>query len=163
MAGSIRKLLRVGVGVLLLPVAACGTYVAQGQDVPGCTVQKGVSTCRWDVLQEVLAAAHTVSVPPSPRDQFTEMQLRKLVGELGKSATGPEQKADMEVDIVPVGNNGLVVGPGDQPLAVLRVFDTREGPGKLVWAEVYTGQPDRPWGSTVRAVIDQFQTRLTKP
>jgi len=159
---SVMKWLRVWVGIVLLPVAVCGTCVAQGQDVAGCTVQKGVSTCRWDVFQQVLAAAHTVSVPPSPRDQFTETQLRKLVGDLGKSVSGPEQKADMKFDIVAVGNNGIVVGPGDQPLAVLRVFDTREGPGKLVWAEVYTGQPDRPWGSTVRAVIDQFQARVGK-
>jgi len=61
-----------------------------------------------------------------------------------------------------VGDDGVVVGPGDQALAVLRVFDTRNGARKLVWAEIFTGQPDRPWASDVRAVINQFQARFGK-
>jgi len=162
MTGSTIKMMRVWVGVLLLAGGACGTNVAQGQDVAGCTMQKGVSTCRWSDFRQVLAAAHTVSVPPNPRDQFTETQLRKLVGDLGKVVSGPEQKADLLVDVVAVGDDGVVVGPGDQPLAVLRVFDTRNGARKLVWAEIFTGQPDRPWASDVRAVINQFQARFGK-
>jgi len=42
------------------------------------------------------------------------------------------------------------------------VFDTRNGARKLVWAEIFTGQPDRPWASDVRAVINQFQARFGK-
>jgi len=162
MTGSMMKAMRVRVGAVLLAVAACGMCMAQGQDTAGCAVQKGVSTCRWDVFQQVLASAHTVAVRPSPRDQFTETQLRKLVGDLGKNVGGPEQKADLAVDVVAVSDDGIVVGPGDQPLAMLRVFDTREGARKLVWAEILTGQPDRPWASNVRAAINQFQARFGK-
>jgi hypothetical protein len=105
-----------------------------------------------------------VHLPVDPMDRFTAVQLRRLTASLGKTVTPHDQRADLEMDVVPGVSTGVTIGSADRSLATLRIFDLRgdaERP-KLVWAETFRGQPDRPWASEVQAAIAQFQARLAK-
>jgi hypothetical protein len=157
---------RMGCVVVMLGalVAAGGLAGAQTANEQGCTLVKDVYTCDWPAFVQRLDKAHTVGIETQQIDRFTAKQLRELVGELGKTVAPEDQLGDLTFLLIPMQSTGVHIGPGGEPLATLRIYASLPGTprGKLLWAETYTGQPDRPWPSTVHSLIQQFQNRLQK-
>jgi hypothetical protein len=145
-------------------VAACGMAPAQNANEAGCTLVKEVYTCNWQAFVQRLDKAHTVAIETQQLDRFTAKQLRELVGELGKTVAPEDQLGDLTFLLIPMQSTGVHIGPGGEPLATLRIYASLPGTprGTLLWAETYTGQPDRPWPATVHALIEQFHDRLQK-
>jgi hypothetical protein len=157
---------RMGCVVVMLGalVGAGRVVSAQSANEPGCTLVKEVYTCNWPAFVQRLDRAHTVAVETQQLDRFTAKQLRELVGELGKTVAPEDQLGDLTFLLIPMQSTGVHIGPGGEPLATLRIYASLpETPrGTLLWAETYTGQPDRPWRSTVHALIEQFHDRLQR-
>jgi hypothetical protein len=146
-------------------VAAGGMARAQASNEQGCTLEKQVYTCDWAAFVQRLDKAHTVAVETeSSVDRFTAKQLRELAEELGKTVAPEDQLGDLTFLLIPMQSTGVHIGPAGEPLATLRIYASLPGAprGTLLWAETYTGQPDRPWPATVHALIQQFQDRLQK-
>ncbi len=152
------------VAVLLGSLVAGGTARAQAVNEPGCTLEKQVYTCNWPAFVQRLDKARTVAIETQQIDRFTAKQLRELVGELGKTVPTEDQLGDLTFLLIPMQSTGVHIGPAGEPLATLRVYASLPGTprGTLLWAETYTGQPDRPWPSAVRSLIEQFHDRLQK-
>jgi len=150
--------------VMLSALAAGGVAGAQVANEQGCTLDKHVYTCDWRAFVRRLDKAHTVAIETQQIDRFTARQLRDLVGAIGKSVTPQDQLGDLTMLLIPLQPTGIHLGPGGEPLATLRIYESAPGTprGTLLWAETYTGQPDRPWPATVHALIQQFQDRLQK-
>jgi hypothetical protein len=148
--------------VLTAMVSASGTVSAQ--QGAGCTLEKQVYTCDWQAFMHRLEKAQSISVETQSMDRFTARQLRQLAGELGKSVSPDSQQGDLTFLLIPMQSTGVHIGPSGEPLATLRIYAPEPGSprGKLLWAETYTGQPDRPWPSTVHALIEQFHDRIQK-
>ena len=157
---------RTGCVVVMLGVlvAAGGMARAQTPGQAGCTLEKQLYTCNWQGFVQRLDKAHTVAVETESLDRFTAKQLRELAGELGKTIASEDQLGDLTFLLIPLQSTGVHIGPSGEPLATLRIYASLPGSprGTLLWAETYTGQPDRPWPSTVHALIEQFQDRLQK-
>ena len=145
-------------------VAAGGVARAQSANEARCTLEKQVYTCNWPAFVRQLDKAHTVAVETESLDRFTAKQLRELAGELGKTVAPEDQLGDLTFLLIPMQSTGVHIGPGGEPLATLRIYASLPGTprGTLLWAETFTGQPDRPWAATVHALIQQFQDRLQK-
>jgi hypothetical protein len=157
---------RMGCVVVMLGalVAAGGAARAQASEA-GCTLEKQVYTCDWAAFVQRLDKAHTVAVETqSSIDRFTAKQLRELAAELGKTVAPEDQSGDLTFLLIPMQSSGVHYGPAGEALATLRIYAPGQGTprGTLLWAETYTGQPDRPWPAIVRALIQQFQDRLQK-
>jgi hypothetical protein len=157
---------RMGCVVVMLGalVAAGGVVRAQSANEAGCTLDKQLYTCNWAAFVQRLDKAHTVAVETQQLDRFTAKQLRELAEELGKTVAPEDQLGDLTFLLIPMQSTGVHIGPGGEPLATLRIYASTPGlpRGKLLWAETYTGQPDRPWPATVHSLIEQFQNRLQK-
>jgi hypothetical protein len=157
---------RMGCVVVMLGalVGAGGMAPAQSANEPGCTLVKEVYTCNWPAFVQRLDKAHAVAVETQQLDRFTAKQLRELVGELGKTVAPEDQLGDLTFLLIPMESTGVHIGPGGEPLATLRIYASLPGTprGTLLWAETYTGQPDRPWPATVHALIGQFHDRLQR-
>lgn len=134
------------------------------QQSSGCTLEKQVYTCDWQAFVHRLNQAHTISIETQSMDRFTARQLRQLAGELGKSVAQKDQQGDLTLLLIPLQPTGVHIGPAGEPLATLRIYapTPEDARGKLLWAETYTGQPDRPWPMTVHALIEQFHDRIQK-
>lgn len=146
-------------------VAAGGVARAQNASEPGCTLEKQVYTCDWQAFVQRLDKAQTVAVETeSSLDRFTKRQLRELAAELGKTVAPEDQSGDLTFLLIPMQSTGVRIGPAGEPLATLRIYASSPGTprGTLLWAETYAGQPDRPWPTTVHALIQQFQDRVQK-
>jgi len=139
-----------------------GVVRAQSANEPGCTLEKQVYTCNWQAFLPRLEKAKTVSIETQQIDRFTARQLRELAGELGKSVAADGEPGDLTMLLVPLESTGVHIGPAGEPLATLRIYAQLPGAprGTLLWAETYTGQPDRPWPMTVHALVDQFKDRV---
>jgi hypothetical protein len=157
---------RMGCVVVMLGavVAAGGVARAQTPSEAGCTLEKQVYTCDWAAFVQRLDKAHTVAVQTESLDRFTAKQLRELAGELGKMVAPEDQLGDLTFLLIPLQGTGVHIGPGGEPLATLRIYASLPGAsrGTLLWAETYTGQPDRPWPATVHALLEQFKDRLQR-
>ena len=157
---------RMGCVVVMLGVlvAASGVARAQSANEQGCTLSKDVYTCDWAAFVQRLDKAHTVAIETQQIDRFTAKQLRELAGELGKTVAPEDQLGDLTFLLIPLQSTGVHIGPGGEPLATLRIYASLPGTprGTLLWAETYTGQPDRPWPATVHSLIEQFKNRLQK-
>ncbi len=151
-------------------VAMCGALMsggaalAQSENAPGCTLAKQVYTCDWQAFVQRLNKAKTVSIETHQIDRFTARQLRELIGELGKSVAPEGSQGDLTMLLIPMQSTGIHIGPAGEPLATLRIYAPLPGTprGTLLWAETYTGQPDRPWPMTVHALIEQFKDRVQR-
>jgi hypothetical protein len=145
-------------------MGASGMARAQAANEPGCTLEKEIYTCNWRAFVHRLEAAHTVSVETQSMDRFTARQLRELVGALGKTVAPEDQMGDLTFLLIPMQSTGVHIGPAGEPLATLRIYAPAPGNprARLLWAETYTGQPDRPWAVTVHALIEQFQDRVQR-
>lgn len=146
-------------------VAAGGAARAQGATEQGCTLEKNVYTCDWPAFVRQLDMAHTVAVETqSSVDRPTAKQLKQLATELGKTVAPDGQPSDLTFLLIPLQNTGVDIGPAGVPLATLRIYAPAPGTprGTLLWAETYSGQPDRPWPAIVHAVIQQFEDRLQR-
>ena len=156
----------MGCAVVMLGalVAAGGVTRAQSANEARCTLEKQAYTCNWPAFVRQLDKAHTVAVETESLDRFTAKQLRELAGELGKTVAPEDELGDLTFLLIPMQSTGVHIGPGGEPLATLRIYAALPGTprGTLLWAETYTGQPDRPWAATVHALIQQFQDRLQK-
>ena len=137
---------------------------SQAPNEAGCTLEKQVYTCNWQAFVARLNHAKTAAVETQSLDRFTARQLRELVGELGKKVAPEDTAADLTFLLIPMQSTGIHIGPAGEPLATLRIYAAAPGNprGTLLWAETYTGQPDRPWPSTVHALIEQFRDRVQK-
>jgi hypothetical protein len=157
---------RMGCVVVMLGalVAVGGVARAQTPSEPGCTLEKQVYTCDWAAFVQRLDKAHTVAIQTESLDRFTAKQLRELAGALGKTVAPEDQLGDLTFLLIPMQSTGMHIGPGGEPLATLRIYASLPGAprGTLLWAETYTGQPDRPWPATVHALLEQFKDRLQK-
>lgn len=153
--------IRCAVAVLIALLAVGGAMMAQNA---GCTLQKQVYTCDWQAFAHQLHRAQSISIETQSMDRFTARQLRDLVGELGKSVAPDGQQGDLTFLLIPLQSTGVHIGPAGERLATLRIYAPEPGHarGKLLWAETYTGDPDRPWPATVHALILQFQDRMQK-
>ena len=82
----------------------------------------------------------------------------------GRRSRPEDQLGDLTFLLIPMQSTGVHIGPGGEPLATLRIYASLPGTprGTLLWAETYTGQPDRPWPATVHTLIEQFHDRLQK-
>jgi len=139
-----------------------GVGRAQGANEPGCTLEKQVYTCDWQAFLPRFEKAKTVAIETQQIDRFTARQLRELVAELGKSVAPEGGQGDLTMLLIPMQSTGVHIGPAGEPLATLRIYEPLTGAprGRLLWAETYTGQPDRPWPMTVHALIEQFKDRV---
>ena len=149
------------VATALVAVAACSTGFAQNA-APGCTKQQQTYVCNWEGFRADLSTAATVAIRSERLDPYTGVQLKDLAKSLDKKIV--EKDADLGFEVVPVDSNGVRVGPGDEALVELRVYAKTPLTNRYdpVWVETYTGQADRPWATTVHAVIEQFQERIAK-
>lgn len=155
-----RRVVWIGLALVL----AGGVAIAQKDTGGGCTLDKQVYTCDWQAFRSRLDAAHTVTVETERMDRAAAGQLRKLAGELGKTVQHEGQPADLTFLLIPVEPTGVHLGPTGEPLATLRIYAPGPGTtrGTLLWAETYTGQPDRPWPMVVHELIEQFRARFEK-
>ena len=158
---------RMGRVVVMLGtlVAAGGMAQARTPSEPSCTLEKQVYKCDWQAFVQRLDKSHTVAVETqSSVDRFTAKQLRELAGELGKTVAPEDQLGDLTFLLIPLQSTGVHYGPAGEAIATLRIYASAPGTPRatLLWAETYTGQPDRPWPATVHALIQQFQDRLQK-
>jgi hypothetical protein len=157
---------RMGCVVVMLGtlVTAGGIARAQSPNEQGCKLVKDLYTCDWPAFVQRLDKAHTIAIETQQIDRFTAKQLRELVGELGKTVAPEDELGDLTFLLIPMQSTGVHIGPGGEPLATLRVYAPLPGTprGTLLWAETYTGQPDRPWPATVHALIEQFRDRLQR-
>lgn len=155
---------RMGCVVVMLGalLAGSGTMQAQSENAPGCTLEKQIYTCDWAAFVPRLNKAKTVAIETERLDHNTAKQLRELAGELGKSDVTQEQQGDLTFLLIPLQPAGVNIGPEGEPLATLRIYGPLPGNprGTLLWAENYTGQPDKPWPLTVHALIEQFRDRV---
>jgi hypothetical protein len=154
--------LRIGFVVVMGALLVGRAAIAQSGNAAGCTLEKQVYTCNWQAFVERLNRAETVAVETESMDRFTARQLRQLIGELGKRAVPADDPRDLTFLLIPMQSTGVHIGPAGEPLATLRIYAAAPGNtrGTLLWAETYTGQPDRPWAVTVHALIEQFQSRF---
>jgi len=150
--------------VMLSALAAGGVARAQKANEQGCTLEKQVYTCDWQAFVQRLDKARTIAIETQQIDKFTARQLRELAGELGKTVVPEDQLGDLTFLLIPMQSTGVHIGPAGEPLATLRIYASLTGAprGTLLWAEMFTGQPDRPWPATVHALIEQFHDRLQK-
>jgi hypothetical protein len=151
--------------VMMAALLVGGAAMAQSENAaPGCTLEKQVYTCNWQAFAHRLNRAETVAVETESLDRFTARQMRQLVGELGKRVASEGQEGDLTFLLIPIQSTGVHIGPAGEPLATLRIYAALPGNprGTLLWAETYTGQPDRPWAMTVHALIEQFKDRVQK-
>jgi hypothetical protein len=150
------------VAVFVGLLAASGMRSAQ--ESPGCTLERQVYTCDWQAFVHRLDKARSVSIETQSIDRFTARQLRELAGELGKSVVAGDQQGDLTFLLIPMQSTGVHIGPAGEPLATLRIYAPEPGNprGRLLWAETYSGQPDRPWPATVHALIEQFHDRIQR-
>ena len=148
--------------VMLSALVGIGDVWAQSAIEPGCTLEKQVYTCNWQAFAQRLDRAKSVAIETQQMDRFTARQLRELVGELGKTVAPEGGPADLTMLLIPMESTGVHIGPAGEPLATLRIYAPLPGAprGTLLWAETYTGQPDRPWPMTVHALIEQFKDRV---
>lgn len=157
---------RMGCVVVVMSALLTASDAArsQSENALGCTLDKQVYTCDWRAFVEHLNKAHTIAVQTQSMDRFSARQLRELVGELGKSVAPEDQQGDLTFLLIPMQSTGIHIGPAGEPLATLRIYTPLPGNprGALVWAETYTGQPDRPWPATVHALIEQFHDRVQR-
>jgi hypothetical protein len=156
---------RLGCVVVLVGALIIGGVGrAQSVNDPGCTLEKQVYTCDWQAFLPQFEKARTVAIETRQIDRFTARQLREMVDELGKSVTPEGEQGDLTILLIPVDSTGVHIGPAGEPLATLRIYRSLPGAprGRLLWAETYTGQPDRPWPMTVHALIEQFEDRAQK-
>ena len=156
---------RMGCVVVMLGALAAtgGAARAQSANDAGCTLEKQVYTCNWPAFVQQLDKAHTVAVETqSSLDRSTAKQLRELAGELGKTVAQEDQLGDLTFLLIPLQSTGVHIGPSGEPLATLRIYASLPGAprGTLLWAETYSGQPDRPWPAIVHSLIEQFHDRL---
>ena len=147
--------------VALVAAAVCATGFAQSA-TPGCVKQQRTYVCNWEGFRTDLAAAATVAVRSERLDPYTGVQLKDLAKALDKKIV--DKDADLGFEVVPVDSNGVRVGPGDEALVELRIYAKTALTNRYdpIWVETYTGQVDRPWATTVHAVIEQFQERIAK-
>lgn len=157
-------LLRMSGVVVMLGALIGGVAVAQTENAPGCTLEKQVYTCNWQAFVPRLEKAKTVAIETQQMDRNTARQLRELVGALGKEVAPEDQQGDLTMLLIPMQPTGVHIGPAGEPLATLRIYAPLPGAprGTLLWAETYTGQPDRPWPMTVHALVEQFKDRVQK-
>ena len=157
-------LLRIGGLVVMSGALVGGVAVAQSANEHGCTLEKQVYTCDWQEFVQRLEKAQTIAVQAEPVDRPTAWQLRQLVGELGKSVAPEGKLGDLTFLLIPLQSTGVHIGPSGEPLATLRIYATLPGNprGTILWAETYTGQPDRSWPATVHALIEQFKDRVQR-
>jgi hypothetical protein len=157
---------RMGCVVVMMGalVAAGGVARAQAANEQGCTLVKDVYTCDWQAFVQRVDKAHTVAIETQQIDRFTARQLRELAEQIGKTVAPEDQPGDLTFLLIPLQPTGVHIGPAGEPLATLRIYASAPGTprSKLLWAETYTGQPDRPWPATVHALIQQFHDRLQK-
>ena len=153
---------------VLLGAAVVGTgswaQEAHTAEAAECTLNKHAYTCNWTAFKAALANAHTVAVRTGRTDKSAGFHLGKLVTSMGKTVAASEAESDLTFAVLQAPLEGVNIGPADVDLGELRVFRSagQGQPEKLIWVETMRGQPDKPWGSTVRALIDQFQARLAK-
>ena len=164
--GWTREMLRWRMGcivVMSIALASGGPALAQRESAP-CTLDKQVYTCDWQAFVQRLDKAKTVSIETQQIDRSTARQLRELIGELGKSVAPESSQGDLTMLLIPMQSTGIHIGPAGEPLATLRIYAPLPGTprGTLLWAETYTGQPDRPWPMTVHALIEQFKDRVQR-
>jgi hypothetical protein len=146
------------IGILTL---SCTTSAQQSA---GCTLDRQVYTCDWRAFVRELNQAQSISIETQSMDRFTARQLRELAGQLGKSVAPDGQQGNLTFLVIPLQSTGVHIGPAGEPLATLRIYAPEPGNARanLLWAETYTGQPDRPWPATVHALIEQFHDRIQK-
>lgn len=158
------NLLRMSGLVVLSGALFGGVAQAQTENAPGCTLEKDVYTCNWQAFLPHLRNAHTISIETQQIDRNTAKQLRELAGELGKTVAPEGEQGDLTMLLIPMQPTGVHIGPSGQPLATLRIYSPLPNSprGTLLWAETYTGQPDRPWPMTVHALIQQFKDRVQR-
>lgn len=129
---------------------------------PGCSVQKEITTCNWQAFRQLLDSSHFIAIEHANTDRNTGKQLADLVIHLGKTIGSPDHPGDLTFLIVPTGEHGVDIGPADQPILDLQIYSGPTSSGQLLWVESLRGDPERPWPSSVHAVIDQFQSHLPK-
>jgi hypothetical protein len=140
----------------MVPVAMWGQ---DGSPSAGCALVKDVYHCDRALFRAALAQAKTVAVESVPANKMAVGQVTQLVGSLGKTVAGAEVPADLTFSLLKRDLDGVMIGPAGAELATLRVYGpSKSGQrGDLVWAEIYTGQPDMMWPSVVHALIEQFK------
>ncbi|HEY4355671.1 MAG TPA: hypothetical protein VGN16_07995 [Acidobacteriaceae bacterium] len=160
------KALRLG---LLVTMGLCAGSAIAAQDAsdppagPGCTKYKTMYRCNWREFHRWLPHLHSVTVETDPMDRAAAGQLRELAAAMGKGVATPASPADLTFVLKPVEPTGIDFGPADRDLATLQIYSGNAVTGNrtLLWVETYRGQADKPWPLVVRALIDQFQQRLS--
>ena len=151
----------LGMAICAAPAPGQGSAAAPAEG--GCTRQKNTYTCDWEAFRRLLPHMHSVTVETQPMDLFTAGQLRRLVSSLGKNVAAQDQPADLTMLLAPVEPSGIDFGPADRPLATLQIYRGNDvtGSRKRLWVETFSGQPDRPWPTTVHSLIEQFEKRMS--
>lgn len=149
-----------------LSIILCASAHSQNPALPnspGCATSKGLTTCNWQAFHHRLNFSHVIAVEHGITDRFTGEQLAHLAGRLGKTVASSGQPGDLTFVILPASQNGINIGPADQPILEFRIYSGPTSRGELLWVEILRGDLDRPWPSSVHSVIDQFEDRLARP
>ena len=142
--------------VLLAVVAPAQTPAKEA----GCKSGQGTVTCNWYWFRKSLDAAHIVKAEYKDMDRSTGAQLRDLAKELGKTVAKQDGTADLTFTLTPAAVSGVDIGPADEEILELRVYEGDSSRGKLIWVETYRGQKDKPWPANVHEAIVQFRNHL---
>lgn len=156
---------RYALPAALVSTIFCTTALAQipaPPNSPGCSVQKGLRTCNWQAFRQLLDSSHVIAVEHGNLDRFTGVQLSNLAVRLGKTVASSGRPGDLTFIILPASQDGINIGPSDQPILELRIYSGPTSRGQLLWVETLRGDLDRPWASSVHSVIEQFEDRLAK-
>jgi hypothetical protein len=138
-----------------------GTPVrAQAPEAAACTLKDRVYTCDASSFGKTLAQAKTAAIETHSVDKVAQAQLATLLTKkLGKTVVADGSPADLVFILVPLGETGMSMSPGEVNLGTMQVYagSANGSRGPLVWVETYAGQEDMPWPAVVRSLVLRFQ------
>lgn len=144
-------------GLALLPIAA--VHAQDAASPAACTLAKETYHCDRGAFRQALSAAKVIGVESVPVSRMVSGQLTELVAKIGKTVAGEGAAADLTFSLLKRDLGGVIIGPSGAELATLRVYGPAHGGerGDLIWAEIYTGQPDMQWPAVAHSLIEQFR------
>jgi hypothetical protein len=148
--------------LVLIVLLGAGVRTSLAKPAPAtidCSVDGRVLTCNREQFLKRFAEAKTLTLQSQPSDRVADGELTSFSKSLGKRVV-TAKPSDLTFRVVRTADTGFEVGPGDQELGSLRVFETKDGASRLIWMERYRGQADMPWPAVVRSLTRELQATL---
>lgn len=109
--------------ILLVAVPLLVSTVLHSQSAAPapCLLVKGSYRCNRSAFEGAFAKARTVTVQTRPYDRNALREFGELIAKLGKSIAGKNADIILQLDRLDP-DDTIFYGPGDRPLALLRVY-----------------------------------------